>query len=316
VSRGSSWARAALVAASSILGVLLLEGIVRLSRAGEPRPTGYAPVATDFRAGRPRNARGYRDNERALSKASGVRRLLVLGDSFSWGASVEFEDAWPQRLERGLARRRGEPWEVVTLALPGLALNDYAAQLAAEGMEYAPDAIAIGYCLNDAESKRAMKAREAGYVESDRRDPFLERSALYRFVAGRLRATAIARERVRYHRQLYDDKNPDWGEAKAALQSIGRLSRERGVPWLVVLFPLFGNPLDDSYPFFEAHRKVTLEAEKDGAKVLDLFPAYRGLRADLLVVDGVRDEHPNEIAHRIAAGAALRALDELLPPSR
>jgi hypothetical protein len=106
---------------------------------------------------------------------------------------------------------------------------------------------------------------------------------------------------------------PDWPEAKAAFQAIGRLARERGLPWLVVVFPLFGNPLDDSYPFFEAHQKVTLEAQKDGAKVLDLFPVYRGLRGDLLVVDGVRDEHPNEIAHRIAAGAALRALDDLLP---
>lgn len=302
-----------LVTLGVLAGLLLLEGILRLSGITEPRPTGYAPVATDFRAGRPRNARGYRDNERALSKATGVKRLLVLGDSFTWGASVEFEDAWPQRLERGLVRRRGEPWEVVTLALPGLALNDYAAQLAAEGMAYSPDAIAIGYCLNDAESKRAMKEREAGYVLSDRRNPFLEQSALFRFVAGRLRATAIARERLRYHRQLYDDKNPDWAEARGALQAIGRLSRERGVPWLVVVFPLFGNPLDDSYPFLEAHQKIALEAEKDGAKVLDLLPAYRGLRAELLVVDGVRDEHPNEIAHRIAAGAALRALDELLP---
>jgi len=242
-------------------GLLLLEGVLRLPGVTELRPTGYAPVATDFRAGRPRNARGYRDNERALSKAAEVKRLVVLGDSFTWGASVEFEDAWPQRLERGLARRRGEPWEVVTLALPGLALNDYAAQLAAEGMAYAPDAIAIGYCLNDAESKRAMKEREAGYAERERaRIPLLETSALFRFVAGRLRATADARERVRYHRQLYDDKNPDWAEARGALQAIGRLSRERGVPWLVVLFPLFGTALDDRYPFFEAHQKVALEA--------------------------------------------------------
>ena len=37
-----------------------------------------------------------------------------------------------------------------------------------------------------------------------------------------MRATADARERVRYHRQLYDDKNPDWAEARGALQAIGR----------------------------------------------------------------------------------------------
>jgi hypothetical protein len=47
--------------------------------------------------------------------------------------------------------------------------------------------------------------------------------------------------------------------------------------------------------------------------VLDLLPVYRGLRADLLVVDGADDEHPNEIAHRLAAGAMLKVLDEVVP---
>ena len=33
----------------------------------------------------------------------------------------------------------------------------------------------------------------------------------------------------------------------------------------------------------------------------------------LLVVDGVDDEHPNEIAHRIAADTILHALDDVVP---
>jgi hypothetical protein len=34
----------------------------------------------------------------------------------------------------------------------------------------------------------------------------------------------------------------------------------------------------------------------------------------VLVVDGADDEHPNEVAHRIAAGAIHRALAPLLRP--
>jgi hypothetical protein len=30
-------------------------------------------------------------------------------------------------------------------------------------------------------------------------------------------------------------------------------------------------------------------------------------------VDGVNDEHPNEIAHRIAANVILHALDDVVP---
>jgi hypothetical protein len=42
---------------------------------------------------------------------------------------------------------------------------------------------------------------------------------------------------------------------------------------------------------------------------LDLLPFYRGLDWKLLVVEGGADEHPNEIAHRIAAEALLRLVD-------
>src|SRR5262245_19840049 len=119
-----------LLLASAALCLLLAELAVRLSGAADPRPTGYAPVHPNRRAMRPINARGYRDLERATAKPAGVRRVVSLGDSFAWGASVEFEDAYPQRLERGLSRRRRERWEVVSLALPGMNTVDHQAQLA------------------------------------------------------------------------------------------------------------------------------------------------------------------------------------------
>ena len=95
-------AESAPAAGSVGLFLLVAEGAVRLLGAEQPRPTGYAPVNTNRRAMRPRNARGYRDLERAVPKPPGARRVLSLGDSFAWGASVEFDDAYPQRLERGL----------------------------------------------------------------------------------------------------------------------------------------------------------------------------------------------------------------------
>jgi hypothetical protein len=86
------------------------------------------------------------------------------------------------------------------------------------------------------------------------------------------------------------------------------------VPLVVAIFPLFGNPLDERYPFADLHARVGEAAAAAGARVVDLLPAYRGLRWEILVADGAADEHPNEVAHRIAAQTLLRALDEVLPP--
>ena len=302
-----------LLVASVAVFAAAAEATVRLLGLGEARPTGYAPVDTKRRAMQPKNSRGYRDRERAVAKPPGVRRVVSLGDSFAWGASVEFEDAYPQRLERGLSRRRHETWEVVNLALPGMNTVDHAAQLADEGMAYGPDVVLLGYVLNDSEDSQAAEARRAIDWSQPKERGLLEHSALVRLVRGRLWATAENRRRVSGYKSMYADTAPGWVAGRKALKTMGALCRERGVPFVVAIFPLFGNPMDDRYPFAEIHAKVSEAATEAGAKVVDLLPAYRGLRWELLVVDGVDDEHPNEIAHRIAAGVILHALDNVVP---
>jgi hypothetical protein len=300
-----------------LLALLVGEGVVRLLALDAARPSGYAPVDTNRRAMRPRNARGYRDFERAPGRVPGVRRLVLLGDSFAWGSSMEFEDALPQRLERGLGRRRQERWEVVNLALPGMNTVDQAAQMEQEVPEFAPDVVLLAYVLNDSEDSAAAEARRAAdWAEARRRPPPrgpLDRSALLRWVRGRLWATRENRRRVDGYRSMYADDAPGWIAARTALERMGGRCRARGVPFVVAIFPLFGNPLDERYPFEAIHAKVAQAAAAGGARVVDLLPAYRGLRWDLLVVDGVDDEHPNEIAHRIAANVLLREMDTVIP---
>ena len=313
--RPSRRAELLLLLGSVALFLLAAEAAVRVLAADRPRPTGYAPVNTNRRFMRPKNSLGYRDLERTTAKPPGLRRVVSLGDSFAWGASVEFEDAYPQRLERGLRRRRHEAWQVVTLALPGMNSVDEAAQLETEGMAYGPDVVLLGFVLNDSEDATAAEARRVQEWAEPKDKPrgLLDHSALFRLVSTRLWATAENRRRVSGYKSMYADAAPGWIAARKALRSMGALCRVRGVPFVVAIFPLFGNPLDERYPFPEIHAKVAQAAGEAGARVVDLLPAYRGLRWELLVVNGVDDEHPNEIAHRIAANVILHALDDVVP---
>jgi hypothetical protein len=303
-----------------LVSLLLAEGLARLSGPGDG-PGGYAPVRTDRRDRRPINSKGYRDLERAIPKPQGVRRAVCLGDSFTWGVSVLFDDAWPQRLERGLTRERGERWEAVVLAEPGLNAVQQASRLESEGLAYGPDVVVLAWVLNDSEDEDAAEARRASdWVEEAQQEPsameaFLDGSALVRLVRTRVRATRENRERIQNFQSMYADDYPGWLAARKALRTVGGVCREEGVPLVVGIFPLFGNPLDDTYPFATEHAKVAQVASESGAKVVDLLPQYRGLRWELLVVDGPRDEHPNEIAHRIAAQALVRAVDDVVPRS-
>ncbi|HXK11768.1 MAG TPA: SGNH/GDSL hydrolase family protein [Vicinamibacteria bacterium] len=305
-----------LLAASALAALLLGEGAARLMARGQ-HGTGYAPARTDGRDRRPINALGYRDLERAVPKPAGVRRVVCIGDSFTWGVSVLFDDAWPQRVERTLSRERGERWEAVNLAEPGLNSEQEASRLDSEGFAYGPDVVVVGYVLNDSEDSSAAEARRASeWVAERRRAPsvsLLDRSALARLVRDRLWATVENRRRVEDFRSMYAEDYSGWAAARRALKAMGGMCRERGVPLVVAIFPLFGNPLDDGYPFADIHAKVTQAAAEAGAKVVDLLPRYRGLDWKLLVVNGADDEHPNEIAHRIAAQAIVRAVDDVVP---
>jgi len=278
-------------------------------------PNGYAPVNTRLRANRRENSRGFRDEDRPLSKPPGVRRLVCLGDSFTWGTGVEREDAYPQRLERGLRRRRRETWEVLNLAKEGMNSVDEAALLAQEGLNYEPDAVLLGYVLNDSEDESSAKARRAAGIAEARLSPaFLwDHLAFYRFVGTRLWATKDNAQRTAEYKEMYAETAPGWVAAQKALRGMGVLCRRHRALYVVAVFPLFANPLDDAYPFAEIHGKVVRAAARSGAKVVDLLSAFRGLRWDLLVVDGYMDEHPNEMAHRIAAHALLDVLDTILP---
>jgi GDSL-like Lipase/Acylhydrolase family len=294
-----------------------LEVLARSLGWGEKHPTGYAPVKNRLGVG-PKNARGYRDDERAIPKPAGVRRVLSVGDSFAWGLGVEYSDAYPQRLERSLTRRRHERWEVVNLAVPGINSVQEADQLVREGFAYQPDVVVLGYVLNDSEESNAANLRRVVEWEAHEARRVHQSSALLRFIDGRLFATTETWRRVNAYQAMYADGAPGWLAAQDALRTMGRLCRERGVPFVVAIFPLFGNPLDERYPFENIHRKVDQAVRAAGGYPVDLLPEYRGLRWDLLVVNGERDEHPNEIAHRIAAEALLPRLNEVLgpPPAR
>jgi len=295
-----------------ILALAVGESGARLYRRSQPPKGGYSPIR-GHKSGEPMNSAGYRDVEHAIEKPPGVRRALFLGDSFTYGVGILLDDTYAKRTERGLTAARREPWESIVLAVPGIDSEQEERIFEDEGLRYSPDLVVLGYVLNDAEDANAAEQRRAReWVEAEaekHNPPFWQRSALLSLIASRLYATQENRARVRNHLDLYREGQRGFTSASKAIATMAALCRDRGIPFVVVVFPLFANPLDDDYPFASIHEKVGAVVRSAGATLVDLLPYYRGMDWRLLVVEGQRDEHPNELAHRIAAQALLRALE-------
>ena len=90
------------------------------------------------------NSRGLRDREHSLERSPGVRRIVVLGDSFAWGYGVNDHEVFPRVLE---SRLRGS--EVVNLGVTAFGLRQEFDYLKLEGAQYRPDIVILALCQND-----------------------------------------------------------------------------------------------------------------------------------------------------------------------
>jgi len=100
------------------------------------------------------NSQGHRDDEVTLEKPEDTFRILALGDSFTVGANVFQEQAYPQVLEDVLNARSKQEVEVVNAGVGGWGPFRYAQYYEHYGRQYDPDLVLIGFFAgNDAYSQ-------------------------------------------------------------------------------------------------------------------------------------------------------------------
>lgn len=96
------------------------------------------------------NERGERGPLRPHSKPAGIRRVVVLGDSTSWGWGVDDDALWTRLVEREL----GPGVELINLAVPGYGSDQELWAFEAQGRAYEPDLVLLGLVHNDTISNR------------------------------------------------------------------------------------------------------------------------------------------------------------------
>jgi len=112
-----------------------------------------APGYTGWFAGVPVkiNRLGFRDNrEYSLEKSPSTFRILVLGDSVTFGHGSVYEYTYPVLLEQKLKAWRADlDWQVWNAAVPGYNTSQELAELVDVGPRFKPDLVIVGFFEND-----------------------------------------------------------------------------------------------------------------------------------------------------------------------
>lgn len=96
------------------------------------------------------NDKGLRDaTRRPATKPAGAFRVLLLGDSFTFGQGVDYADSWPVLAERTLARQGLGHVDLVKAGRQGMDTRSELLVLRRLAAEYEPDAVVVGFLVND-----------------------------------------------------------------------------------------------------------------------------------------------------------------------
>lgn len=174
----------ALMVVSITIALLICEGIVRIFGLGGTSLTRgmlhqYDPDAgwrcypnLDTRYILPEsfnvrvrcNSQGLRDSEKRFAKPPGIRRIVVLGDSFMWGYGVENEEMFSAVLQDLISGS-----ETVNFGVNGYSTVQELVRLEIEGLRYEPDVTVLVFVWNDLEDNFDDKhgGRPVAVLEED-----------------------------------------------------------------------------------------------------------------------------------------------------
>lgn len=289
------------------------------------------------------NSRGLRDREIPYRKPAGVYRILVLGDSQTFGYGVRAEETYAKVLEQRLRSRRVE---TINTGVPGSGTAHQLHFLETEGWKYAPDAVVLGFFFNDIlENKQCrLYAVEDGRIvriavpaaeghslfkvqgvpenpvdvqavhgpirPAPPRPPFLIR---YSHLA---RLARQAASNVKRESSVPDQVGIPARELSAhLLAEVARRCRDRDVLFLTALIPSWEECKDpEERALKEKYREVLRFVERPGEQILDLLPPMRAAGNEALLYP--QDRHLNPKGHAVVAAEIERVLRSREPRLR
>lgn len=262
-----------------------------------------------------------RDEIRPDNKQPNERRIVCLGDSFTFGWGIPDELGWVRRLENEL-RRGGRDVRTVNCGAAGtLCVDDYWFGLQHRFHVFQPDAVVMTLCLNDLMPSSGVTVLgptpNTGVRLVDRLLSAFGRSPLdldpeYDWVGKLL---ALPRDVANASGLSHPTEKP-WeamwpqGVPQSSMRAAKAWCDARSIPFLVVIWPfLQGLGPGRFYPFQKMHDLVAADCAAAGIPLLDVLPALRGTNCEDLWVTPA-DPHANPRAHELATPAIVAFVEQ------
>lgn len=281
------------------------------------------------------NAQGFRDREYPLVKPAGALRVVVLGDSVTYGTGVELKDTLPKQLEREVRALCPERQvEVLNFGVYAYNTRQEVALLEYRALAFQPDVVllvatvtdASGWGVQEHDAEQVWQARwihRLGLTSGVWSEGDLGKATWQIRAMNRLRGVSVCADFVANRAyvslrsgMLEGGYNRDWMDGapgrpviRASLERLAKLCAERGIQARVLMYPTL-TKLGDDYPYRFPSEVLGKECSAVGLGFVDLLPALLGRDAKSLQAHE-HDRHPNAVCHGLVAQWLAGHLREL-----
>jgi lysophospholipase L1-like esterase len=245
------------------------------------------------------SSQGLRDREFSATPPPGRTRILMLGDSLTFGWGVEGHQTYSKRVENMLLKS-GRDVEVINTGVGNYNTEMEVAYFLERGAKFKPHYVVLNYFINDAEPT----PRERSNFLS-RNSPAFVYFASRVDMALRLVNTQEKKDWKSYYAGLYEG-DEGIGRVAAAVERLAKYCRENGIKLYLANQPELRNPAE--YPFPQVDRMIEQIAAANQIRYIPMLPAVRDLKPETLWVTPP-DPHPSAVAHEAFARELFRVFD-------
>ena len=259
------------------------------------------------------NKHGYRDYEYSLKKPEGIFRVLVLGDSQTFGHGIkDLKDTWVKKLEAKLQKEgRNASIEVLNISGPGWNSDTHLYELFKNGFKFNPDLVILAYTHNDIPFPTSVNCNSSDRKITPNINIF-QSSKLASFIDFRINRLL---EKVGEKPSYFDCLNQAYGSIgwemnKFYLDMMGLALSIKKIHFMITVIPII-HQLDDDYPLIGAHKKLKEFSHQRRIEFLDFYEkSFKNIDAGHLKISKTND-HLNQRASNITANILFNRLKEL-----
>lgn len=254
---------------------------------------GYSKTKIDI------NSHGFRDDEIPAIKKPDETRILVLGDSITFGATMRKEYTYVERAETYLAAEsRYGRISLINAGVEGIGTKDEIDILVDQGLAVSPDIVVVAFYLNDGNPPDRLAAGLAnpGFIRRNSvlaqtiyrayklkqyRKGEMEEANMYRWI--RIPPPPDWRTNRNSLLQYADVAEKDWGAAwkpstwvgiEEQMKRLQVLAKERNFKVVFVAFPV-AFQVYAAYVEDEPQQRLRILADKYHFHFFDLLPVFR-----------------------------------------